>query len=336
MVVPHSRPFISEADVLAVTDQLKSLNISSGEVVKAFERNAARYSKYLYGLSTSNGGAAQELILKALGVKKGSSVVIPSYVCQTVRDAIKAVGAEPIYCDSSLPWIMTPSDVARVIKSNTEAVILVHMFGIDASDQGFFDFGIPVIDDLCQAFGLVPAKGRGLAAFTSFHATKCMTTGEGGMAFTNDGMLFEQMKKVASSPAQKGLSDIAAALGISQLERYPGFVERRITMKRKFFSRLDSRLTSHINVSQDYPSFRFPVTVNGNLQNLVDGFFTHDVIVRKGVDQMLHRTEQLPDGDFPGAVSAYESTLSLPFHASLSEVEIEKVLAAADEVLGDE
>jgi len=336
MLIPHSRPWITNQEVSAVASQVESLYVSSGTAVISFEQVALKYSGSSFGIATSKGGAALELILRAVGLGIGDSVVLPSYVCRTVQDAIEAIGATPVYCDTSGSWTMTPDDVAKVIRPSTKAIILVHMFGIDASNPQFFDFGVPIIDDLCQAFGLVPREGRGLASFTSFHATKCLTTGEGGLAFTDNHDLFERMKEIAHARSLRSMSDVSASLGLVQLGRYSTFLERRKELTSIYLSEIHPRFVSDFLHLQQYPAFRFPLRVKGDFDELAARFLNYGIVVRRGVDRLLHRESGLSDDAFQGALLDFSSTISIPFHASLTESESVRVLGAVRKVLSDE
>ncbi len=138
---------------------------------------------------------------------------------------------------------MTPKDVLPLINGKTKAIVLVHMFGIDASAAEFQDLDIPVIDDHCQSFGLVPrfASRAGLA-FCSFHATKCLTAGEGGMALIQDDELHVKALRARDGRVHGRFGDLQAALGLSQLERYPEMLEKRAAIAARYFGELDDDL----------------------------------------------------------------------------------------------
>lgn len=139
-----------------------------------------------------------------------------------------------MFCDVGQDWNITATEVARCVTPRTGAIIVVHTFGIAADVAQLQEFGVPVIEDCCQSLGLQLPNGehvghQGYASFFSFHATKSLTTGEGGAVATSDPQLLSNLKRLRDADVHAPLSDLQAALGLSQLTRYPAMLERRQT-----------------------------------------------------------------------------------------------------------
>jgi perosamine synthetase len=335
-MIPHSRPWITSDDVAAVSARLREGMIAGGTLRGEFERQSAAYTGYQNAVATASGTAAQVLILRALGIGPRDQVALPTYVCRSVYDAVLQVGAEPVLCDVSGHWHMTPDDLRRAKAVRLKAIVLVHTFGIDASHPHFEDFGVPVIDDLCQAFGLPVGRSSSRLAFCSLQATKCLTTGEGGLALCDDAGIAARLASFRDrhEPLTR-FSDLQAALGVSQLARYGDFVRRRKELARAYMSRLPEQFIAEMReVSSRSIFYRFALRLNASPDTLIARFAARGIAVRKGVDQLIHRLVGAPDGPFASAVARFDTTLSIPIYPALEPWEFEQIITSIEELLG--
>src|SRR5206468_3296476 len=188
--IPHSKPILSPEDLAAVRTVLQTGMIASGSTVDSFERAVSRYLGFAGGVAASTGTSALFAALVALGggsggEGSGEEVVLPTYVCRSLLDAVCASGATPVLCDVGDDWCVSRETVTRHLTSRTKAIIVVHTFGVAADAASIAELGPPVIEDCCQAFGAAagstPLGQAGRLSVVSFHATKLLTTGEGGM-----------------------------------------------------------------------------------------------------------------------------------------------------------
>lgn len=330
----HSSPWVTEEDIACVVRALRSGMLAKGELVAEFELQCSVYLGFTRTFATGSGQSALERALRALGIQSGSQVVMPSYVCRAVADSIRSVGAVPVFCDVGDDWCVTPEAVARALSDKTAALIVVHPFGIIAKVEPLKRFGLPIIEDCCQCFS--PDVGHvGDLSVYSFHATKCLTTGEGGMLTASDPHVAEQ---IAASfeihPDTSRLSDLQAALGISQLARYDRVLQIRKEMANRYFEVLPSDSTDRLrHVADRSIFFRFPLSLDKGFDAFAEHFARRKIQVRQGVDTLLHREAGLPDHLFPTTVNLFHTTLSLPFYPSLSDPEMQHVLAVATDIL---
>ena len=189
-------------------------------IVQEFEE---KFSEYIgrESIAVSSGTAALHLALLALGIKHGDEVILPAISFGTTASVVLAVGAVPIYVDTDSRGCLTKKSVRKAITKRTKAIIAVHLYGEIAEDVT--SFGIPVIEDACEALGSINIK----AAFTcySFFANKDMTTGEGGMLvgdvslarkFRNGG--FDEHYRFDVPGLNYRMTALQAALGLAQLE----------------------------------------------------------------------------------------------------------------------
>lgn len=333
-MIPHSRPWITDADRAAVDAALRDGRLASGERALAFEEAFAAAFALAGATAVESGRAALRLALAALGVGTGDEVVLPTYVCGACADAIRALGARPVLCDVGPAWVATPDEVRRRLTGRTKAIVVVHIFGILADTTAFAELGVPVVENCAQALGApdggLPAGARGAAAVYSFHATKPLTTGEGGMAASADPKLASRIRALRSADLlARPMTDLQASLGLSQLARRKAGVRRRREIADRYFAELPAPLTARLAaVRAQSLFFRFPLLAPWPFEPGRAALERRGVCVRRGVDALLHRTAGLPDADFPGAAGLFASTTSLPIYPALSDEEQGAVIAA--------
>jgi perosamine synthetase len=319
--------------------------IAEGRTAAAFEEAASAYLGMRGGVATSSGTSALFLALKACDVGPGDEVVLPSYVCRSVRDAVVCAGARPVLCDVDDDWCMSAATVKPALSAASRAVILVHPFGIAADARPICTLGVPVIEDCCQALGARNADGMvgraGVACVISFHATKLLTTGEGGMLLSNDPALLTKVRQLKNGTPngrevrwRQPMSDLQAALGLSQLSQYETFLERRRRIADAYFAGLADlpvRLPTLVRGRSMF--FRFPIRCGQDFAMLRTGFEAEGVQVRQGVDALLHGSESERAQPFPGAENCYRETISVPIYPALSDAERERVINACRKIL---
>lgn len=339
----HSQPWITAEDEAAVGAVLRSGLLTQGTGVPCFEEKISQWLNSSGAVAVGSGGAAIELALRTLECGPNSEVVLPTYVCRTVLDAVVTVGARPVLCDAGPNWLVQPQEITPHITSRTSAIIVPHLYGMYADVQAIRKLGYPVIEDAAQAFGSTAQHAiQGDLVVLSFHPTKCLTTGEGGMILSQDkGLLAKCRLRRDASERTFGrqfscLSEIAAALGLSQFARYPEFLRRRTAIALNYQTALnglpglDLEWLEHV----DTMFFRFPLKRAGGLDRCQADFLSRGIHVRRGVDQLLHRLLGIPDSLFPSAVAHFDTTVSLPIYPALNSTQLETCLQAATEIFG--
>jgi len=276
--------------------------------------------------------------MQVLDVGQDDEVILPAYVCRSVLEAVVTVGAKPILCDVGQEWVMTPESVEPYISKRTSAIIVVHIYGLATDIDSLLSFGPPVIEDACQSFGLIidgrPAGSIGPVGVLSFHATKCLTTGEGGMLVAKNPEMIEKARVIRDGsqyllrrvPAP--LSDLQAALGISQLDRYGVFLNKRKQIQKEYCDALSGKMDCVGGIFGKDFLYRFVMKNIGDFGLISKQFGNSSICVRRGVDTLLHREMNLPDEQFQNSVSLYNRTVSVPFYPALTEPEIDRVCNA--------
>ena len=328
MIIPHSRPWISDSDWQAVHSILASGMISQGKNTYKFEKEICNYLGVSHAIAQSSGKAALILALRTLGIGHGDEVILPTYVCRSVLEAVFSVGAKPVLCDVNDTGVITALNVEPYFTSNTKAIIAVHIFGHPCNLEELKQMGVPVIEDACQAFGLningLMSGACGDIGILSFHATKCLTSGEGGMLVTQNKLWGKRARELVESsniPSAGNvapISDLQAALGLSQLGRYSDFLSRRNELRCQYTEEVN-RLGISIGVhAQSNMLFRYTLRTDRLFETIQTKFYEHGISIRRGVDELLHRILGLDDSMFPMANRLYQQTISVPFYPSLS------------------
>lgn len=329
-IIPHSQPFLTEAEGQAVARVMSSKMIAAGSLTQEFEAQVARRLDMGAARSLPSGALALKEALLLVGVSAGGEVIVPTYVCGSVADAVSSIGALPVFCDVNENGCIGVDQAAEKISKVTQAIVAVHMFGHSCAVRELELLGFPVIEDACQAFGFEMVEGLsggiGSISVLSFHATKCLTTGEGGMLLVRQADAFVDHKSL-STP----LSDLQSAIGIQQLDRYDGFLSRR----REIAARYDTAILAMDSAVQrkqtgDIDLFRYVVTSARPYDDVAQIFAKCGVQVRRGVDALLHRQNGQSDDCFPVATKLFERNVSIPFYPSLENGQVERVIQALE------
>jgi len=347
LTIPHSRPTIEEKDAEFVSQVLLSGHIAQGERVAEFEKQMARFLGVKGCVATSSGTAALHLSLIALGVAEGDQVLFPTYVCAALLNAVSYIGATPVLVDiNPRSFNLDVCDLKAKLTPKTRAIILPHMFGLPADIDEIIALGIPVIEDCAQAVGATfrarPVGSFGTLSVFSFYATKVMTTGEGGMVASQSEELLEKVRDLREYDEKDHyrlrfnykMTDLQAALGLSQLARLADFIRRRRKIASLYSASFKALPIGLPQESEDrkHIFFRYIVKTKKPLAASLKAFEERGICCRRPVYKPLHRLLGL--GGFPCAEEVTDSALSLPIYPSLKEEEIEKIIEAVQEILG--
>jgi perosamine synthetase len=335
-VIPLAIPDLAGNEIAYVADALKTGWISSrGSYVDRFESDFGK----LVGkpaASCTSGTAALHLALLACGIGPGDEVIVPDLTFAATAAAVVQVGAEPVLVDVSDDWLLTPAAVNRAITRHTRAIIPVHLYGqmCDMPALSMFRHwnGLYVIEDACEALGetIEGRKGpRHAGTFGdfgcfSFYANKAMTTGEGGMVvgadldrvtlyrdggFRRAGEYFHEVAGL-----NYRMTNLTAALGCAQLERFGQMHERRQSIARRYAERLQGRGSWLFVTDVDDPAA-------AQAKLLGKGIETRRVFIP------LHTMPPFKQaGEFPNADRAYERGLCLPTGPHLSDGQVDFII----------
>jgi perosamine synthetase len=284
--IPVAGPSITEKEIGYVTDAVTNAWYdNAGTYNTRFESAFAAYVGTRFAVSLPSCTSAIHLALAALGVGPGDEVIVPECTWIATAAPIHYVGATPVFADiDPHSWCLDVASFRRAITSRTKAVIPVDLYGNLPDWTALLacarEHGIAVIEDAAEGigskYGGAPAGSLGDIGVFSFHGSKTLTTGEGGMLVTSDKTIYDRVQILRDHGRVPGdtmffnrevafkykMSSLQAALGLAQLER----IEELVTRKREIFSwyqqalAADSRFTLN-ETSQDVFSTYWMVTV---------------------------------------------------------------------------
>ncbi|MGW1911458.1 DegT/DnrJ/EryC1/StrS family aminotransferase [Streptomyces sp. NPDC002076] len=268
--IPVMIPWLGEEEARAASEAVLSGWVAQGPRVAAFERAFAERVGAEHGVAVSSCTTALHLSLVALGLGPGDEVVVPSLSFIATANAVRYVGAEPVFADVDLATgNLTVATVDAVRTARTRAVLAVHQGGVPADVHALraacADWDLPLVEDAACAIGSSaggkPVGHGALVAAWSFHPRKLVTTGEGGMITTDDAEWAARLRRLRehgmnASAAERHASnkpvlesylevgynyrmtDVQAAIGLAQLGRLDAMISRR----RELAARYDTLL----------------------------------------------------------------------------------------------
>jgi perosamine synthetase len=378
-LLPYSRQTIDDDDVAAVAAALRGPLLTQGPTVERFERALADYLGAQHVSACSSGTAALHLVYLALGIGPGDEVVTSPITFSATAAAALLAGARvrlvDVEPDSGL---IDVEQVDRALTPATRAVTAVHLAGLPADLAPLRDLcdrrGVFLVEDAAHALG-ADYRGRRIgsglahAATFSFHPVKHITTLEGGAVAVSDERLKQRIDRLRQHGIERDparferladepwayevqelglnyrLTDVACALGISQLGKQPGWLANRRQLAARYRQRLAAELPDVLP-----PAERADRTSAHHLYPVRIDFGAHRhsraqvarALAARGIGTQVH---YIPLYDHPlyrrhgagertgGADRYYQQTLSLPMHHSMSEADVDRVVGALAEVL---
>ncbi|MDE5864711.1 MAG: UDP-4-amino-4,6-dideoxy-N-acetyl-beta-L-altrosamine transaminase [Lachnospiraceae bacterium] len=375
MYIPYGRQSIDEEDIQAVVDVLRSDYLTTGPKVTEFEQKVADYVGAKYAVAVSNGTAALHIACLAAGIGQGDEVITTPITFAASSNCVLYCGGTPVFADIDADtYNILPQEIEHKITDKTKAIIPVHYTGqpcdMDAITKIARKHNLLVIEDAAHALGAAYKEKRigSISDMTcfSFHPVKPITTGEGGMVVTNDEELYKKLVLFRSHGITRDeemmtenqgnwyyqqlelgynyrITDISCALGISQMNKLDGFLEKR----REIANRYDKAF-------KDVAGIKIPEQIEGgnsgwhlymiqvmnkNRKEVFDqlraaaiGVNVHYIPVYQ---HPYYQNHGYSDCCLPNAESFYERAISLPIHPALTveqqQYVIDKVLEVVEE-----
>lgn len=290
--VLYAKPSVGDLEAEYVLDAVRNgWGENCYEYIFRFEEAFARHLDVKYAIATSSCTGALHMGMHALGVGPGDEVILADSNWVASVSPVVHLGATPVYVDIlEDSWCLDPKEVEAAITPHTKAIIAVHLYGNLADMDALLEIGarhgIPVIEDAAEAIGSIyhGCRAGSIGAFGvfSFHGTKTLTTGEGGMFVTNDPDLYERVLTLSNHGRARGesrqfwpetvgfkykMSNIQAAIGCAQLER----LEDLVAEKRRIFENYSASL-QHL-----------PLGMNPEPQGCVNGYWMPTIVADEGI-----------------------------------------------------
>ena len=375
--IPYGRQSVSEADIRAVNEVLRSDFLTQGPLVPAFEDAVAKYCRVAHAVATCNATAALHLACLALEVEAGDRVWTTPITFVASANCARYCGAQVDFVDidprtynMSVPALERKLEAAAVAQALPKVVIPVHLCGQSCDMAAIHElterYGVRVIEDASHAIGgkyrnepVGRCRYSDITVF-SFHPVKIITTGEGGMALTNSPELARRMELLRSHGITRDesemtdppdgawcyqqlslgfnyrITDIQAALGLSQLSRLDDWIARRRQIAARYDLALsDIPIKTPYNFSESFSAYHLYVVQVANRRAAFEklradgiGVNVHYMPVHL---QPYYRNLGFKAGDFPAAEAYYEKAMSIPIFASLSDLQQETVIGRLQE-----
>ena len=364
--IPLSRPELGAREEELVLEVLRSGRLSLGPLGERFEREFAALLGVDDAVAVSSGTTALHLGVRALGWGEGDEVLTSPFSFVASANCLLYERARPVFCDVDPQTLdIDPAAAADAAGERTAGILPVHIFGYPAAmpelEALAAELGLGILEDACEALGAVDSEGtavgaRGNLATFAFYANKQMTTGEGGMIVPTDAAVAERLRSERNQgrAADMGwldhgglgfnyrLSELAAALGVAQVEKLASLLARRAAVAELYEEGLAG-----------LEGVEAPIAGRGSERR---GWFVYVVRLPEGVDRdetitglaargvaskaylpCIHLFPHLRElgyreGQFPVAEAASARSLALPFFPAMAEAQVARVcqeLAAA-------
>lgn len=336
-IIPHSRPTIGPEEANNVAAVIRSGQIGQGSVVGEFEEAFCSMLGIKYAAATNSGTSALHLALLGMGVGKDDEVIIPSYVCTALINAVHYTGARPVLADiDPKTYNIDPEDVKKRLTKKTRAIIVPHMFGLPADLERLLALDVPIIEDCAQAVGSTyqnkPVGTFGQAAVFSFYATKVMTTGEGGMVVSNRQELIERVKDHRAYDQRDHYSlrynykmtDMNAAMGMAQLKKLESFIKERRNIAAKYDLAFQGGTYGIPQQTTGSIYFRYILNMRSEAGPWIEKLRAHNVFCARPVYYPLHLYQNAYG--YSHSEQAWRQSLSIPIYPSLSDEDLSSII----------
>jgi perosamine synthetase len=358
-MIPPARPDIGPEEIEAVTEVLRSGMLAQGRKVAELEERWAAYCGVKHAVAVANGTLALMSIWAGLGLGPGDEVITVSHTFNGTVSAILFTGATPVFVDIEPDtYLMDAGRIEAAITPRTRAICPVSLFGVVAdmdAIQAIADrHGLIVVEDACQAHGAL-YRGRkagsfGCAAF-SLYATKNMTTGEGGFVNTSDDRLADWIRVYRNQGMRERyhheilgynfrMTDIAAAIGLVQLDKLERNTARRQAVARRYDEGL-AGLPIGLPVCPEgrtHIYHQYTVTVGPERDQIVAEMKEAGIGCGIYYPIPCHRQAYVMElgieADLPVTDAVAGSCMSLPIYPALTETEQDQVIAALRASIG--
>jgi perosamine synthetase len=361
-VIPLAKPDLDQREETLVLEVLRSGQLSLGPVQERFERALADWLGVEDAVAISSGTCALHLGVRALGWGEGDEVLTSPFSFVASANCLLYEGARPVFCDIDPFTLDLDPDAARdAVGERTAGILPVHIFGYPAAmpelESIATEHGLGILEDACEALGAVDSQGsrvgaRGNLATFAFYANKQMTTGEGGMIVPRDAADAARLRSERNQgrAADMGwldhvglgfnyrLGEIAAALGVAQVEKLDAMLGRRAEIASEYGTALagvEGVVAPVAGRDAEVRSwFVYPVRLDPE----IDRDATIAALAERGVASKAYlpcihlfphlRELGYREGQFPVAEEAAAHSLALPFFNTITSQDVERVCEA--------
>jgi perosamine synthetase len=346
-MIPHNKPFINSKSYKYISRTLKSGWINYGEISKKVENKLSKliYSKKSKVLLVNSGTSALYLSFKALKIKENDEIIIPSYTCTALLNAINLIGAKAVICDIDMNNLSFTKEKLQSYTSNkTKAIIIVHTFGIPCEISAIKELNIPIIEDCSQALGSKFSDGsyvgsKGEISIFSFYATKVITGGSGGAVLSNNKKIITYLRDYVNfdnvikykQRFNFQFSDINASILLAGLEDLSILLKKKHSICNEY----NQVYTTNYNLIKGINNFRYLLKFKRNKELKEFQKYMMDKKIKTIIPiktfELLHNYLKLDKKEFPNSEKLSKILLSIPIYYSLTEKEIKYIKRSLDD-----
>ncbi len=367
--IPVNEPVLNGNEKKYLCECIDSGWISSeGPFVKEFEKKICAFVGRKYGIAVSNGTAALEIAIRAIGIEKGDEVIMPTFTIISCAMAVTKVGAVPVFVDSDLyTWNMNVDEIECKITEKTKAILVVHLYGLPAKLDRIMElaekYNLKIIEDAAEMLGQ-QYKGRFCGSFGdistfSFYPNKHVTTGEGGMIVVDDAELAERCRMFRNLCFQQDVryvhdeigynyrfTNLQAAVGLAQIERLEEFVSRKRAMGKYYTENL-----------QDVSGLMLPLQTTEYADNIywvyglvleqhisIDNKRMQNLLKEKGIgartffwcmheQPVYQRNGMFSEEAYPNAEYLARKGFYIPSGLAITKMQMDKVIEAIKDIM---
>lgn len=363
--IPVAAPSLIGREAEYVQECMTSTWISSiGRFIDEFEQGFADFCGVKHAVACNNGTTALHLALVALGVGPGDEVIVPTLTYIASANAVTYCGATPVFIDSDeSTFNLDPAKLEALITPRTRAIMPVHLYGHPADMDPIREVarrhGLWVVEDAAEAVGARYKGARtgalGDCGVFSFFGNKIITTGEGGMVTTDDDELAKRLRLYRGQgmdPERRywfpvigynyRMTNIAAAIGLGQLERIEDHLAARKRVAETYAQRLAGVAGLSLPKSEPwaehvYWMYTVLLERTNRSRDEIMASLERAGIETRPVFYPLHTLppyEAMAKGEYPHALSIGERGLNLPTYSALRDEDIDRVVEALSQALG--
>jgi perosamine synthetase len=366
--IPLAKPEIGAREEELALEVLRSGRLSLGPMGERFERAFAEWLGVEDVVAVSSGTTGLHLGVRALGWGPGDEVLTSPFSFVASANCLLYEGAKPVFCDvDPVTLNLNPAAAAAAVSERTAGVLPVHIFGYPAAMPELEALAskheLGLLEDACEALGAVDSEGRsvgarGHLATFAFYANKQLTTGEGGMVVPGDPAIASRLRSERNQgrAADMGwldhgglgfnyrLSDLAAALGVAQVEKLTELLSARARVATMYAERLAGVEGVATPIAARDAERRSWFVYVVRLADEIDRDATIARLAERGVASKAYlpcihlfphlREQGYREGQFPVAEAASAHSLALPFFPSLGEAQVDRVCQELATALG--
>ena len=379
-LLPYGHQWIDEEDIKAVSEVLHSDWITQGPKVAEFEKEFAKYVGARYAVAVNSGTAALHTACFAAQIEKGDEVITTPITFAASANCVLYQGGIPVFADIDADTLnIDPEEIKKKITKKTKALIPVDFTGLPVDLEKILqiakDNNLVIIEDASHALGATykDSKIGNISDMTifSFHPVKHITTGEGGMITTNNKEYYERLILFRTHGITKEkdklltddspwyyemqelgynyrLTDFQCALGLSQLKKIDGIIQRRREIVKKYNSEFKD--ISEIKIPENNPFDSNPAwhiyMIQLNLKRLKVG--RREIFEALRAENIGVNVHYIPVhlqpyyqkkfgynlGDFPKAENYYSRAITLPIFPKMTDKDVDDVIKAVKKVIG--